>query len=97
MKSGFKIVDAFNARGRKSIEVKLPRLIEDIKDIVDSQAQTDPSFKTTRLFTRITVKEVNDLTPPGKHKLYEDIHSDFYEVFDDYPAYQKFKELFEVE
>ena len=70
MKSGFKIVDAFNARGRKNIKEKLPRLIEDIKDIVDSQAQTDPSFKTTRLFTRITVKEVrNQLI---KQKNYED-------------------------
>jgi len=70
LKSGFKIVDAFNARGRKNIEEKLPRLIEDIKDIVDSQAQTDPSFKTTRLFTRITVKEVrNQLI---KQKNYED-------------------------
>ena len=57
-KSGITIVDAFNARGRKSIEEKLPNLIEDIKDIVDSQSQTDPSFKTTRLFTRITVSEV---------------------------------------
>ena len=36
LKSGFKIVDAFNARGRKNIEEKLPGLIEDIKDIVDS-------------------------------------------------------------
>jgi len=32
--------------------------MRDIKNIVDSQSQTDPNFKTTRRFTRLTVKEV---------------------------------------
>ena len=58
LKSGITIVDAFNARGRKNVEEKLINLLDDIKDIVDCQSQTDPSFNTTRLFTRITVKEV---------------------------------------
>ncbi|MEW6064900.1 hypothetical protein P378_16260 [Desulforamulus profundi] len=40
-------------------------------------------------------QEVNALIPPLKHKPYENIHSDIYEVFDDYPACQKFKQLFE--
>lgn len=60
LKSGINIVDAFNARGRKSIEERLPNLVSDIKDLVDCQSQTDPSFNTTRLFTRITVKEVRN-------------------------------------
>jgi len=60
LNSGICIIDAYNARGRKSIEEKLPNLISDIKDIVDCQSQTDPSFKTTRLFTRLTVKEVKN-------------------------------------
>ena len=51
-------MDAFNARGRKPIEEKIPNLIRDIKNIADSQSQTDPNFKTTRIFTRLTVKEV---------------------------------------
>ncbi len=29
-----------------------------IKDIVDSQSQTDPSFKTRRLYTRMSAAEV---------------------------------------
>jgi hypothetical protein len=58
LESGFKIVDAHNAKGRKKIEERLPKLMDDIKDIVDSQSQTDPNFKTTRLFTRLTVKEI---------------------------------------
>lgn len=32
--------------------------MDDIKDIVDEQSQTDPTFKTTRLFTRISAAEV---------------------------------------
>ncbi|MBW9159193.1 ISAzo13 family transposase [Clostridium tagluense] len=60
LKSGIRIVDAFNARGRKNIEENLHSLILDVKDIVDCQSQTDPSFNTTRLFTRITVKEVRN-------------------------------------
>ena len=58
LESGIKIVDAFNLRGRKKIEEKLPTLLEDIIDIVDLESQTDPTFKSTRLFTRLTVKEV---------------------------------------
>ena len=54
LSSGFRIEDAFSARGRKPIEEKLPNLIEDIKNIVDSQSQTDPNFKTTRLLPYAT-------------------------------------------
>lgn len=50
--------DAFNLRGQKTVEQKLPSLLEDIKDIVDSQSQTDPTFKTTHLYTRMTAAEV---------------------------------------
>lgn len=60
LESGFKIVDAYNARGRKKAEEKLPGLLKDIQDIVDCQSQTDPSFKTTRLYTRLTVQEVKN-------------------------------------
>ena len=70
LNSGMTIVDAFNARGRKPIEEKLPNLIVDIQNIVDSQSQTDPNFKTTRIFTRLTVKEVRKQLI--KQKGYED-------------------------
>ena len=58
LESGFRIIDAYNARDRKKVEEKLPNLLEDIKAIVDCQSQTDPDFKTTRLFTRLTVEEI---------------------------------------
>jgi DDE family transposase len=36
----------------------LPRLLDDIKALVDGQSQTDPSFRSTRLYTRLTAAEV---------------------------------------
>ncbi len=56
--SGFAIVDAFALRGRKRAEEHLPRLLEDIAAIVDGQSQADPSFRTTRLYTRLAAGEV---------------------------------------
>nr|WP_200124662.1 ISAzo13 family transposase [Salicibibacter cibarius] len=61
LESGFPITDAFQARGRKKVEKDhLPHLLEDIQAIVDGQSQTDPSFNTTQLYTRMTIQEVRD-------------------------------------
>jgi len=60
LKTGESIVDNFSARGTKRVEERLPNLLNDIKSIVDSEAQTDPTFKTTELFTRLTSKEVRN-------------------------------------
>lgn len=56
--SGIICVDAFKSRGRKSIQSRLPSFLEDIRAIVDSQSQTDPQFKTTRLYTRLSAAQV---------------------------------------
>jgi len=58
LESGFVCIDAFSARGRKRAEEHLPNLLDDIKSIADEQSQADPTFKTTRLYTPITAKEV---------------------------------------
>ena len=52
------IADSFKLRGRKPIEHQLTFLVEDIRSIVDPQSQTDPSFKSTRLYTRLSSAEV---------------------------------------
>src|SRR3954468_6128471 len=52
--SGIRCVDAFCARGRNRAEEHLPTLLPDIKAIVDAQCQTDPTFRTQRLYTRLT-------------------------------------------
>lgn len=56
--SGFLCLDAFAARGRKRAEVHLPHLLDDIRAIVDGQSQTDPQFRTPRLYTRLSAAEV---------------------------------------
>ncbi len=58
MESGFACIDAFSARGRKRTEDHLPKLLTDIEDIVDSQSQADPKFRTNRLYTRLSASEV---------------------------------------
>jgi hypothetical protein len=56
--SGMTCVDAFSSRRRKPAEEHLPRLLDDIRDVVDGQCQADPKFQTSRLFIRISAKEV---------------------------------------
>jgi hypothetical protein len=56
--SGFTCLDAFAARGRQPVEAHLPTLLPDITAIVDSQSQTDPQFRTQRLYTRLSAAEV---------------------------------------
>lgn len=58
LSSGQPIVDGYSRSGRKRVEAKLPHLLADIRAIVDPQTQTDPSFKSTRLYTRISAAEV---------------------------------------
>ncbi len=58
LESGIACIDAFSARGRKRAEERLPNLLNDIEASADEQSQTDPTFKTTRLYTRISAKEV---------------------------------------
>jgi hypothetical protein len=55
---GVSCIDAFSLRGRKRAEEHLPNLLTDIRAIVDSQSQTDPQFRSQRLYTRLTAAEV---------------------------------------
>jgi hypothetical protein len=56
--SGVTCCDNYSARGRLLAEERLPNLLIDIKDIVTSQSQSDPRFRTLRLYTRLTAEEV---------------------------------------
>ena len=58
LESGIRCVDYYAGRGRKRAEEHLPHLLGDMKVILDEQSQTDPTFKTTRLFTRLSAAEV---------------------------------------
>lgn len=58
LESGIDCIDAYNARGRKRAEEHLPHLLDDMRTIVDGQSQTDATFATNRLYTRLSVAEV---------------------------------------
>src|SRR6185436_8580594 len=60
-------LDNFAARGRKRAEDHLPNLLADIAAIVDSQSQTDPQFRTQRLYTRLDAAEVRRQLIAQKH------------------------------
>ncbi len=58
MDRGQPITDDFSGRGRKKAEYHLPNLLVDIKAIVEGESQTDATFRTTKLYTRLSAKEV---------------------------------------
>ncbi len=58
LEAGQEVQDNVSARGRKAAEHHLSHLLEDIQSIVEQQSQTDPTFRTTRLYTRLSAAEV---------------------------------------
>ena len=59
LRSGVECVDGRRgATGRKPAEAHLPNLLTDIRDLVDSQSQTEARFRTHRLYTRMSAAEV---------------------------------------
>jgi hypothetical protein len=58
LQSGITCCDAFAWRGRLRAEERLPNLLADIRDLVVGHSQTDPRFRTQRLYTRLTAEEV---------------------------------------
>ena len=58
LKGEYCYIDHYQARGRKKSEAHLPNLLADLRAIVDSQSQTDPTFRTNRLYTRLSAAAV---------------------------------------
>jgi hypothetical protein len=59
LRSGIECIDGRRGMtGRKPAEAHLPNLLTDIRDLVDSQSQTDARFRTHRLYTRMSAAEV---------------------------------------
>ena len=57
-RSGLTCQDATCRRGRKPAEFHLPRLLDDITDLVKEHVQTDTTFQTPRLYCRLSAPEV---------------------------------------
>ncbi|MGB3693875.1 MAG: ISAzo13 family transposase [Spirulinaceae cyanobacterium] len=58
LETGITCCDNYRGRGRRRAEQQLPQLLTHIQEIVASSSQIDPSFKTQRLYTRLSAKEV---------------------------------------
>ncbi len=56
LQSGISCIDNFSGRGRRPIECNLPQLAEDIEAIVMPECQTDPTFRTKKIYTPLTAK-----------------------------------------
>jgi len=59
-RTGLICVDNYQARGRHKTEQVLPNLEADIRSLVDREAQADPKFQSTFLYTRISAKAVRE-------------------------------------
>ncbi len=60
LQTGIVCLDNYAARGRKRTEENLPNLEEDIRSLVDSQSQADPSFQSTFCYARISARAVRE-------------------------------------
>jgi Rhodopirellula transposase DDE domain len=60
LRTGITCRDNFQARGRKPAEHRLPLLLQDVTDLVKDHLQTDPTFRTTGLYCRLSAREVRD-------------------------------------
>jgi hypothetical protein len=58
LRTGLTCADAFCLRGRKPVELRLPNLFDDLRDLVQDHLQTDPTFQTTGLYCRLSATEV---------------------------------------
>jgi hypothetical protein len=66
-------MDAFRLRGRKSSEKHLPNLLDDIRDIVEPNAQVDATLRTPRLYIKLTARQVRTQLIQQKNYKDEDL------------------------
>jgi hypothetical protein len=57
LNSGIVCVDAVSQRGRKPLEASLSNLEADLRAMGEATSQTDPTFRTTQLYRRLTAGE----------------------------------------
>ena len=58
LESGVDFADRPTKPGRKRTEQRLPTLLEELKALLDEQSQTDATFQSVRLYTRLSVQAV---------------------------------------
>ena len=60
LETGIICIDNYRRRGRKKTEENLPSLIEDIESLLENQISTDPKFKSTVGYTRISAAKIRE-------------------------------------
>ena len=58
VQNGQAIEDRFEQRGRRRVEERLPNLLDNIRSIVEPSGQTDPTFRSTRIYSPLSAEEV---------------------------------------
>ena len=68
-RTGITCVDNYRARGRQRSEAKPPNLETDIRELVDKEAQADPTFQSTFYYARVSARAVREalITEKGYH------------------------------
>jgi len=54
------VPDQYSRRGRKNAEAHFPSLVDDIRQIVEPDSQTDPTFETCHRYRRISAPSVRE-------------------------------------
>lgn len=54
LRGGFCGIEQYHLRGRKRSEEHWPALLDDIQELAERHSQTDPTFRTTRQYSRLT-------------------------------------------
>ncbi len=65
IQNGGSFENKYRSCGRKPSEYHLPNLLNDIKTILEPNSQTDPTFRSCRIYTPLTAKEI-------RHRLRKD-------------------------
>ena len=73
LSTGIECIDAFRLRGRKRSEKHLPNLLDDIRDIVDPNAQVDATLRTPHLYIKLTARQVRTQLIEQKNYKDEDL------------------------
>ena len=73
LSAGIECMDAFCLRGRKHSEKHLPNLLDDIRDIVEPNAQVDATLRTPRLYIKLTARQVRTQLIEQKNYKDEDL------------------------
>lgn len=76
LRTGVEVPDGRQNNGPKTLEERFPTLRQDLDDIVAQHCQADPTFRTTRVYRRVTSAKVRELLGQDKGYSQEQLPSE---------------------